>query len=167
MEDLELNNIPDEFKENATIAATYNLFEKLDFGSADSICIAAKKHAMLTEEWDNSFGRQLREAIAKLNFTFFYAIEDEFITSDSPVCIGDDPLIQCENKTCIFFALTPKVAVLFGNYPRFDEVKNKIVPIDRRIVNSLNIRLASRKGENRFLLGRSEDLLQRYTSYVE
>ena len=88
------------------------------------------------------------------DFRFYYANEQEFITSDAPVCIGNDQSIQAEHKICIYLALTPKIAVLFGNYKESYNAKNRMLLIDAETVDEFNLQFIRYNKKNRFLIGR-------------
>ncbi len=162
MKELCLDFIPDNIRENETVKITYSLFENLGFGSANSLCIAAQKKVSLTDEFEESLPRVCNRSIRSLNFSFYYARELEFITSDMPVCIVDDNSIQEEDKTSIYLALTPKVAVLFGNYKGSDRVRNRLFLIDTEKVDFFNKQIIENHKEKHTIIGRSLDILKRY-----
>lgn len=121
---------------------------------------------MLTDEFENSFTQACLEALKRLNYTFFYARTNSFITSNIPVCVGDDPIIIEDDKTCIYFALSPKVAVLFGNYKKSRNFKNRMVYIEEKQVENFNRMLIKHSDNKRILIGNSDTIIRKYVKAV-
>lgn len=158
LEPVDINN--DEVKQIRT------MLDNIEFGGADSICLAAKKKAMLTDEFENSFPQACLKGLKKLNFTFFYARTNLFITSNIPVCVGDDPIIIEDDKTSIYLALSPKVAVIFGNYKNSCNFKNRMVCIEEKQVENFNRILVKHSDKKRFLIANSDDIVRKYFETV-
>lgn len=162
MQAMDLDIIPEDIRKSEEFELISTLFEWMGFGQMDSLYIAAHKNVMLTEELEGSFLQELRKNFRKIDFRFYYANEQEFITSDVPVCIGDEQSIQAEHKTCIYLSLTPKIAVLFGNYKESYSAKNRMLLIDAETVDEFNLQFIRSNKKNRFLIGRSKEILKRY-----
>lgn len=162
MQVMNLDTIPEYVRENEEIKVMSTLFKQMGLGQMDSLYIAAQKHIMLTEELEESFPQELQKSFRKIDFRFYYADEQEFITSDAPVCMGKDQSIQTEHKICLYLALTPKIAVLFGNYKESYNAKNRMLLIDAETVDEFNLQFIRSNKKNRFLIGRSKEILKRY-----
>lgn len=117
---------------------------------------------MLTEEIEGSFPQVYAQYLKKICFTFFYALDSEFITSDVPVCLGDDRTISDEDKTCLYFVLSPKIAVLFGNYSKFKIHKNRMIKVESEIVDLFNTKAITHHSCMNMLIGSSQELIERY-----
>ena len=162
MEVLALNKLEPDDTDNDEIKQIRTMLNDMEFGGADSICLAAKKKAMLTDRFDNSFPQVCLEELKRLNYTFFYAQTNSFITSNIPVCVGDDPIIIEDDKTCIYFALSPKVAVLFGNYKNSRNFKNQIVYVEEKQVENFNHMLIKHSDNKRILIENSNATIRKY-----
>ena len=162
MQVMNLDTIPEYVRENEEIKVMSTLFKQMGLGQMDSLYIAAQKHIMLTEELEESFPQELQKSFRKIDFRFYYADEQEFITSDAPVCMGKDQSIQTEHKIGLYLALTPKIAVLFGNYKESYNAKNRMLLIDAETVDEFNLQFIRSNKKNRFLIGRSKEILKRY-----
>lgn len=157
MNELSFNAID---KNNDVINQVRSLLDDMGFGGAESLCYAANKKVMLTYEDENSFPYACLEALRKLDYTFFCAEKSCFITSDYPVCVGDDPIIIDNDKTSIYLALSPKVAVIFGNYPHGHNFRNRTISIDAKKVECFNGALVKHNDNKRFLIANSDDALK-------
>ena len=138
MQILGLNTISDDMKKSDEIRFLQEMSNEMGIGGIEPFVIAAQKKAFLTEEIANSFPEQCINEIKTLPFIFFYAKKGEFITSDSPVCLGDDPIILEKNQTSIYFPLSPKVAVIFGEYKQFKNKSNRMIIITEDFVDEFN-----------------------------
>lgn len=166
MEALALNKLEQDDIDNDEVKQIRTMLDDMGFGGADSICLAAKKKAMLTDEFENSFTQACLETLKKLNYTFFYARINSFITSNIPACVGDDPTIIEDDKTCIYLALSPKVAVLFGNYKNSSNFKNRMVCIEEKQVENFNRILVKHNDNKRFFIGNSDVAIRKYIEAV-
>lgn len=138
MERIKVSELSDEVYASEEYKSVYYLLNEMGMGGTESVFIAAQKKAILTKEIPNSFPEQMKKQLSNLIFVFLYAQEDTFLTSDMPVVVGDDPSIKNDDPTCLFLSLTPKIAVLFGNYPQLKKTRNRMVPIKSDIVNRFN-----------------------------
>lgn len=150
---LDLNRLEPDDIDNKEIKQIRSMLDDMGLFGTDSICLAAKKKAMLTDEFENSFTQKCLEALKRLNYTFFYAQTNEFITSNIPVCVGDDSTIIEDDKTCVYLALSPKVAVLFGKYKNSHNFKNRMVCIGEKEVEKFNCKLIKHNDNKRILIG--------------
>lgn len=162
MEALALNKLEPDYVDNDEVKQIRTILDYMGFGGADSICLAAKKKAMLTDEVENSFTQACLKALKRLNYTFLYARTNSFITSNIPVCLGDDPVIIESNKTCIYLALSPKLAVLFGNYKNSHNFKNRMVYIEEKQVENFNRILIKHRDNKRILIANSDATIRKY-----
>ena len=162
MEALAFNELEPHDTNNDEIKQIRTMSDDMEFGGADSICLAAKKKAMLTDEFENSFTQACLVALKRLNYTFFYARTNSFITSNIPACVGDDPTIIEDDKTCIYLALSSKVAVLFGNYKNSNNFKNRMVCIEEKQVENFNRTLIKHNDNKRIIIANSKDTVRKY-----
>lgn len=162
MEALALSKLEPHDTNNDEIKQIRTMSDDMEFGGADSICLAAKKKAMLTDEFENSFTQACLVALKRLNYTFFYARTNSFITSNIPACVGDDPTIIEDDKTCIYLALSSKVAVLFGNYKNSNTFKNRMVCIEEKQVENFNRTLIKHNDNKRIIIANSKDTVRKY-----
>ena len=166
MEALALNELEPDDTNNDEVKQIRTMLDDMGFGGTDSICLAAKKKAMLTDEFENGFTQACLGALEKLNYTFFYAQNESFITGDVPVCVGDDPIIIEDDKTSIYLALSPKVAVIFGNYRNSRNFKNRMVCIEEKQVENFNNILVKHSDNKRFLIANSDAIVRKYFETV-
>lgn len=162
MESFALSEISEEVKCSDEMIVLRNIMRELGFNGADSIYIAAQKKVMLTDEIEGSFPQLCVEHLKKVWFTFFYTQNNEFITCDMPVCLGNDYTISDEDKTCLYLALSPKVAVLFGNYNVPRGTKNKIIKIESKHVDFFNSQIVKQHDNIHMLIGNSKKLIEKY-----
>ena len=69
---------------------------------------------------------------------FFYSKAGGFITSDFPVSFGRDSGIKAENIQTAYFPISPKVAVLWGNYEDLKRRSNRVVEVNTESVIDFN-----------------------------
>lgn len=162
MDLLALSEIPEEVKCSDEMILLRNIMHELGFGGADSIYLAAQKKAILTDEIEGSFPQLCAEHFKKICFTFFYAQSNEFITSDIPVCLGNDYTISDEDKTCLYLALSPRVAVLFGNYNAPKRTKNRMIKIESKYVDFFNSQIIKHHDNIHILIGASRKAIEKY-----
>lgn len=162
MDSLALSEIPEKIKNSDGMSYFRDIMSKMGLGGADSIYLAAQKKVMLTDEIEGSFPQTYAEYLKKICFMFFYAQNSEFITSDIPVCLGDDCTISDEDKTCVYLALSPKIAVLFGNYNMPQIQKNRMIKIETEIVDFFNTQIVEHHNYINILIGTSRELIGKY-----
>lgn len=112
------------------------VLDRMGIGGGLSILQAAKKKEVLTEEYDGGEISRFIKSMEILPFVFLYAVTGNFVLCDPPVTTGYDATIDDGNRDCIFCPLSPKTAVLFGNYQGFK--KNKMYKIEKEIVDGFN-----------------------------
>ena len=159
MEKLRINSLDDDFFKSDFYKQLSFVLSEMGMGGENSLCIAAKKKAFLTFDEEDSLPCNLVKALKDLDYVFFYANEGEFISGDNPVCFGTDPYIKSTNNTCLFFPLTPKVAVLFGNYTDSRKTNNKMIGINKNVVLSLSKQMVDKHHCLRFLFSSKKDIL--------
>lgn len=162
IDSLALSELPEEEKNSDGMSLVRSIMNGMGFGGAESIYLAAKKKAMLTYEIEGSLPHVYVENLGKICFTLYYAQDNEFITSDIPVCFGDDCTILDEDKTCLYLALNPKVAVLFGNYNVSQRTKNKMIKLKSEYVDFFNEQIVKHHNYIRLLIGSSNELIEKY-----
>lgn len=167
MEAITLNILKSNDIKNVEANQIRTILEKMGIGGADAVFLAAKKQIMLTNEPENSFPQWCFERLREMNFVFFYAQTNSFITGDIPVCMGDDPSILEEDKTSIYFALSPKVAVLFGNYVFFRNFKNHLVYIEEKLVDDFNCAFIKHQDSKQILIANSKAVIERYAKIMK
>ena len=164
---MEIDELPDDLKNNDEILIYKEIMDKMGFGGGDSIVIASQKKAMLTYEFRGGYTDELFDMIKNINYTFYYAKSGEYITSNVPVCYGDDQTISGDNKSCLALALTPKVLVLFGNYKESENDKNRMIAIEFDIVDEFNRQMVKACVNQHMLIGSNESLIKRYVEIKE
>lgn len=132
--------------------------------SPEMLFLAGKKKMMLSGELENDPFNKLVESLKTMHFFFVYAEKGEFLTSDVPVCMGEVPVIEGEDKTSVYFALSPKIAVIFGNYQILRPHRNRMVYIDSKGVDVFNRNLIKLDNGRRLIIGASEELVTKYIS---
>lgn len=162
MEQLKLSEIPECMKKTDEFLTYKDILNKMGLGGVESFFIAAQKKVMLTNELEGNYPQELADCLKKIYFSFFYARQGEFITSDVPICFGDDITISGEDKTCLYFALSPKVAVLFGNYALQQKKKNKMITIDMEYIDFFNSQIIKHHNYINVLIGASRESIERY-----
>lgn len=162
MDSLALSEIPEEIKNSHEMSLLRDLMCKMGWGGADSIYLAAQKKVMLTDEIEGNFPQVCVEHLKKISFMFFYAQNGGFITSDIPVCLGDDCTIPYDDKTCLYLALSSKVAVLFGNYNVHQSTKNRMVKLKNEYIDFFNSQLIKYHDDINILIGNSKKLIEKY-----
>ena len=170
MQELNLTELSNEvYRSKDYENAAKKLLDECDIDDTKSFFLAAQKNVMLTEEFPGSLPMQIMQNLLRLNFTFLFAQEDMFITSDVPVIAGEDLSITDGNPTCLFSALTPKVAVIFGNYQFLAGKRNQMVPIKRKTVSHLN-KLSIVQTQDlyrRWIISCSKDQIEKYGRRVQ
>lgn len=162
MTSLALSEIPEEERNSDEMSELRKILNEMGLGGAESVYLAAQKKAMLTYESENSFPQIYVEKLRNICFTFYYAKNSEFITSDMPVCFGDDYTIVDEDKTCLYLALCPKVAVLFGNYNVHRRVKNRMIKLESEYVDLFNDHTIKYHNYIHMLIANSKELIEKY-----
>ncbi|OKZ66734.1 MAG: hypothetical protein BHV88_15815 [Clostridiales bacterium 41_12_two_minus] len=161
MREMKIDTLSNEIK-------SLNFYTEMDFvlnemgiGGTESIFTAAQKKAYLTFEFNEEQKNQLVEELSSMNFSFFRSQSGEFITSDHPVCYGNDLYIKAENSTCIYMALSPHIAVLFGNYKDSKSARNRMISIPEDIVNKFNQSILKNKHYCRWIIARSKSAIEK------
>ncbi|MDE6026283.1 MAG: DUF4238 domain-containing protein [Lachnospiraceae bacterium] len=162
MESLALSEIPEEIKNSDEMSLFRADMCKMGLGGADSIYLAAQKEVMFTDEIEGSFPYEYAKYLKKISFTFFYSLNSDFITSDMPVLLGNDCMISDEIKTYLYLALSPKIAILFGNYNLPQIRKNKMIKIESEIVDLFNIKILKHHNNINMLIGNSREMIEKY-----
>ena len=162
-----IDELTDDIKNNDDILIYKEVMDKLGFGGGDSIVLASQKKVMLTDEFRGGYTDEFFDMIKNINYTFYYAKSGEYITSNVPVCHGEDQAISGDNKLCIYLALTPKLSVLFGNYKESKNNKNRMIAIESAIVDEFNWQLVKACVGQHMLIGSNESLIKRYVEIKE
>lgn len=58
-----------------------------------------------------------------------------------------DNHILIGNKQCLYFVLSPKVVVLFGNYEECKHMKNRMMVLENSLIDDFNILMIKRTKE--------------------
>lgn len=162
-----IDELSDDIKSNDEILAYKEIMDKMGFGNGDSIVLASQKKAMLTDEFRGGYTDDLFNVIRNINYTFYYAQSGEYITSNVPVCYGEDQTISGDHKLCLSLALTPKVLVLFGNYKESVNYKNRMITIEADMVDEFNRQMIKACFGQHMLIGSNELLIKRYVEIKE
>ena len=156
IQDLKIDTLSNEVKELEIYNETDYLLNEMGMGGTESIFTAAQKKAYLTFEFDEERVNPLVEELSNMNFCFFRAKAGEFITSDHPVCYGSDLYIKTENSSCLYMALSPCIAVLFGNYKDSRSTRNRMISISENIVNEFNQSILKNQHYYQWIIARSQ-----------
>lgn len=161
MREMKIDTLSNEIK-------SLNFYTEMDFvlnemgiGGTESIFTAARKKAYLTFEFNEEQENQLVEELSSINFIFLCAEAGEFITSDHPVCYGNDLYIKAENSICLYMALSPYVAVLFGNYKDLRSMRNRMILISEDIVNNFNQSILKNKHYYHWIIAHSQSAIEK------
>ena len=169
MEKLKLSELREEVHDFEEYNEIDDLLNCMKIGGTESIFLAAQKKNMLTKENPDSFPERMEKRLSNLDFMFFYAQECTFLTSDMPVLIGNDRHTIDSDSICAFLALTPTVAVFFGNYSQSKENRNRMVSIKSDIVNRFNLQLFEKAqySMRRWIISPSKSQIETYFREVE
>ena len=163
MEQLRVDQLDDDFMTSDFFISLRDTLDEMNLGGAKSVCIAAQKKAMITAEFEESIPDYSAKKLREINFTFYYSKDGGFITSDNPVCYGTDRHLSDEDA-CLYLAITPNVAVIFGNYKNSKLYRNRMVSIEQKIVELLNQEIVKKRHFSRFVFANNKDILRRYYS---
>lgn len=163
-----LNNLQGNIRNSGEYQTIDNMLKQMDIGGTESIFIAAQKRVGLTEDFENSVPKIITEQLRKTNFTFYYALENEFLTSDVPIIFGNDTYLP-RNDIGLYFAITPKIAIIFGNYKISENKRNRMVKIKGKYVDSFNKIFFDENNLKfqRWIIGTSEEILRKYTKEMK
>ena len=158
---LSLNNPDPEIKKSAMVYLQ-NVFKDMGFDFSEEICLAAHKKAILTNEFAGSLPDVMVKHLDRLDFSFYYAEIGEFISSDTPVCVGEDQESTSEDKLVVYLPLTPKIAVVFGNYRNSRAIRNRSITVQKNTIDRFNIEIVRGKRYQRFVFASKKNVLQQY-----
>lgn len=163
MEAYSMDEIPDEVGRSDWMQSLREALELMGIGGADDYVKMAYKKVYLTDELGGGLAYDLYERIRSLNFTFFRAKNDIFLTSDQPAIMGNDKTILEEDNRCLYFALSPRVAVLFGNYGNTRHMNNRMIIIEDDVVDEFNMQMLTAISEIKGkIIGNSEKNVMKY-----
>lgn len=161
MQEMKIDTLSDEIKSSDFYSDIEHVLNEMKIGGTESIFTAAQKKSYLTFEFNEERENQLVEELSNIDFTFFCAKTGEFITSDHPVCYGNDSYIKAENSTCIYMALSPHTAVLFGNYKNSKSALNRMISISEDIVNNFNQSILKNKHYYHWIIAHSQSAIEK------
>lgn len=161
MQEMEIDTLSNEIKSSDFYTGMDFVLNEMGIGGTESIFTAAQKKAHLTFEFNEEQENRLMEELSSMNFSFFRSQSGEFITSDHPVCYGNDSYIKAENSTCIYMALSPHIAVLFGNYKNLKSARNRMISIPEDIVNKFNQSILKNKHYCHWIIARSQRAIEK------
>ena len=157
MRNMELDTLSDEITKSEFYSKLDYVLKKMRIGATESIFKAAQKKAYLTFEYENP----LIEELERLDYCFLLAQKGEFITSDHPVCYGNDLYIKTENSTCLYMALSPQIAVLFGNYEDSKSRRNRMILIPENLVDELNKSIIEKQHYYKWIIAHSQSAIEK------
>lgn len=161
MQEMKIDTLSNEIKSSNYYTGMDLVLNEMGIGGTESIFTAAQKKAHLTFEFSEVQENQLVEELSSMNFSFFRSQSGEFITSDHPVCYGNDLYIEAENSTCLYMALSPHIAVLFGNYKDSKSARNRMILIPEEIVNKFNQSILKNKHYCHWIIARSQSAIEK------
>lgn len=161
MEFFEMNMIPEELNQHPLTITVRELLDKLHWGGADSLMKYSVKQTCLLEHDEGGLVKELKQELAKLNFTFYYSPSGKFLTSSCPSCFG-----YSNGQALAHLPLSPHVIVCFGKdiIPR--NINNRMKIINAEDAMNLNSLYSSLDVTRvRYFISNSSSTLQEYISH--
>ncbi len=138
MEKLGVDGSLDDLEGNSEIEALKEVTKALGISDFDALAQMSYKKAVLMDELPESYVNGVCHDLEDVALEFFYSKAGGFITSDFPVSFGRDSGIKAENIQTAYFPISPKVAVLWGNYEDLKRRSNRVVEVNTESVIDFN-----------------------------
>lgn len=138
MDKLGVDGSLDDLKGNTDIEAFREVVKVLGINDLEALMQMSYKKAVLVDELPESYVNGVCHDLENLSLEFFYSKEGGFITADFPVSFGKDSSIKGDNMQIAYFPLSPKVAVLWGNYEDIKNRSNRVVEVSMELVTDFN-----------------------------
>ena len=155
-----------DLRKNDEFDAICELFNKLNIGNYEAISKLAFFKGVLTDFDSRTYYNHISKDMLDLKIVFLVSHLGGFITTDFPANLGVDNSILTQNKKSGYFPLSPKVAVLYGDY---DGIKsNRIMNVDLDSVAELNEKyLNSISGKYKYILSNDVKVLQKAVGVID
>ncbi len=151
---LRTNYSIDELKKLDLYDHTNALFEKLGWGSPDSLISHAIKKGLFESSISGSPAQKAVDQLLTMNFVFYRCSGPFFTTSSRPVMLFD-----INNKSdgkvgsAVFFPLSPRVLLMYTDLPQYRKIRNRLEEISSKYVKQLNRHfLIPKAGSVKFLI---------------
>lgn len=139
----------EDLDDNVEIEAFREVAKLLGINDFDALIQVSYKKAVLMDEFPETYVNNVCSDLEKVAFAFFYSREGGFITADFPVAFGRDLIINDQVIQTAYFPISPKVALLWGNYDELKKNSNRVVEVNMESVIDLNM-IFLKGNENRF-----------------
>ena len=149
MEKLGIDGSLDDLEGNSEIEVFREVTKMLGISDFDALLQMSYKKVVLMDELPESYVNCVCHDLEYVALGFFYSKEGGFITSDFPVSFGRDSEIKYGSIQTAYFPISPKVAVLWGNYEDLKKRSNRVVEVDMESVIDFN-RIFLKANVNRF-----------------
>lgn len=161
MKVFELDQIPEDLKDNQELQAIREVFSLLGFGNMDSLVKAAQKKAFITDGFDGGFSVELTERLRHVELTFFYSPDSAFATSSFPSGLEEDSYAVGDEKLSAFLPLSPNVALMFGNFKHLHSFRNRMTRLRKDMAMEFNQKLVNFSAEQvRYIICKDKTLLR-------
>lgn len=138
MEELGVDGSLDDLEGNSEIEALREVTKVLGINDFDALAQMSYKKVVLMDELPESYVNGVCHDLEDVALEFFYSKDGGFITADFPVSFGRDSEIKAGNIQTAYFPISPKVAVLWGNYEDLKKRSNRVVEVDMESVIDFN-----------------------------
>lgn len=138
MEKLGVDGSLDDLEGNSEIEALREVTKALGINDFDALAQMSYKKVVLMDELPESYVNGVCHDLEDVALEFFYSKDGGFITADFPVSFGRDSEIKAGNIQTAYFPISPKVAVLWGNYKDLKKRSNRVVEVDMESVIDFN-----------------------------
>lgn len=156
---LKLDEVPEDVKSTEIYRGLDSVLREMQLGGAEPAYRSAHVKAMITDEFDGGFSDWIHQELEALDFCFLFDKNEGFITSDFPACYGNDVSFECDTP-CLYMPLMPKVAVLFGNYPKMRKMRNRLVEITPTVVHDFNKQFIDKQHYLYWLIAKSRQSIE-------
>lgn len=160
MEKLGVDGSLNDLEGNSEIEAFREVTKLLGINDFDALLQMSYKKAVLMDELPESYVNGVCHDLEDVALVFFYSREGGFITADFPVSFGRDSEINHRNIQTAYFPISPKVAVLWGNYEELKKQSNRAVEVNMESVIDFNITfLKGNAGRYKYVFADCKEIL--------
>jgi len=161
MDKLGIDGSLDDIEGNSEIEALRYVSNLLGIYDFDALIQMSYKKAVLMDELPESYVNGVCHDLEDVSLEFLYSKEGGFITADFPVSFGRDSSIMDGSIQTAYFALSPNVSVLWGNYKELKKRSNRVVEIDMESVIDFNkIFLRGNSGRYKYVFADNKEALE-------
>ena len=161
---LGVNEASKDINNSTEVTFIEPFLKEIGIYNMDSLIVAAMKKLLLTETIEGSPIFQFIASLENYKLGFLYNKDDTFITCTIPVIYAEDPYMAAEDKTIFYLPLTPKIAILLGNYRSIKS--NHIRIISPELSDLFNKRVIQySKKNNLTIIANTKSLIEKYIKY--